>query len=224
VTTSSAALLIPRLASLPPGSRDAVVDEYLGITPAAPSAPPGEHLVGYHPSGVASILRALVEVPIRSDDVLVDLGSGLGKVVLLAALLTGATCCGVELQPELVSRSRACAARLGLDARFEVGDARSAPLDHGTVFYLYAPFTGPVLSQVLDRLHAVAERREIVVCALGADLDRARWLARRELDAFWLAIYDSRVPGAARRRAGARSALPRAAEAIAYERGARSLT
>src|SRR4051812_42541976 len=56
----SSADLLPWLASLPPGARDRAVEEYLGIGgPAPPDAPAGEHLVGYHPSGVAAIVQAL---------------------------------------------------------------------------------------------------------------------------------------------------------------------
>jgi SAM-dependent methyltransferase len=187
------------LASLPPHRRDAATEELLGIagSPAgAADAPPGEHLIGYHASGVASIVRALLEVPVVPRDVVVDLGAGLGKVVLLARLLTGATARGIELQAELALRARAAASLLELDVRFEHADARHADLDDGTVFFLYLPFTGPVLAEVLSHLRTVAERRAIVVCALGVDLDRvAPWLVARPLDAFWLSIYDSSVPG-----------------------------
>ena len=48
------------------------------------------------------------------------------------------------------------------------------------MFYMYAPFTGPVLSEVLARLFHVASERAIVICALGVDLHgAAAWLAPR---------------------------------------------
>jgi SAM-dependent methyltransferase len=213
--------LLGWLASVPPPERDAAIEDYLGIGhPAAPSAPPGEQFVGYHASGVASIVRMLVEVPVVEDDVVVDLGAGLGKVALLARMLTGATVRGVEVQESLVRRAREAAARLEVDVTFTHGDARSAALDDATVFFLYLPFTGRVLSEVLGRLRAVASRRGIVVCALGVDLEHeAPWLRRRPVDSFWLAIYDSAEPGVTPRPT--RASLPltgRAAEAIAYER------
>jgi SAM-dependent methyltransferase len=209
------------LASIPPAARDAAVDEYLGIAAPAPSsASPGEHLIGYHPSGVASIVRALIEAPVRVDDVVIDLGAGLGKVVLLAHLLTGATTRGIELQPALVERAREAARRLGASARFTHADVRDADLDDGTVFFLYLPFTGPALTRVLQRLHAIAKRRAIVVCSLGLDLDReASWLVRRPIDSFWLALYDSSVPRARRRSLPGLSPLAACfTDAIALER------
>jgi hypothetical protein len=153
-----AADLLAWLAGLAPSERDAAAEEHLGIgpfaTPAPASLPPGEHLIGYHASGVAPIVRMLVEVPVTTDDIVIDLGSGLGKVVLLTWLLTGATSRGIELQPALVGRARVAAARRGANVAFTEGDARRADLEDGTVFFLYAPFTGPVLAEVLSRLRA----------------------------------------------------------------------
>jgi hypothetical protein len=181
---------------------------------------PGPHHVGYHASGVAAILQMLIEVPVVAGDVLVDLGAGLGKVVLLTRLLTGASVRGVEMQPALVSRAREAADRLGLqDVTVAQGDAREADLAGGTVFYLYAPFTGPVLVEVMDRLRCVATRRAIVVCTLGLDLEReAPWLVRRPLDSFWLAIYDSVERGAVPRARAVSPIRGPLAEAIAFER------
>jgi len=216
-----AATLLAWLASLAPSDRDTAVEERLGIpTPPQPPSALGEHLVGYHASGVAPVVRMLLEVPVTSDDVVVDLGAGLGKVVLLTRLLTGATARGIELQSALVDRAREAASRCGVDVSFTLGDARRADLGDGTVFFLYAPFTGPVLAEVLRRLHDVAARRAIVVCALGIDLDReARWLAPRPIDSFWLSVYDSVVPGvAARTTCGRSPALGRDADVVAWER------
>jgi SAM-dependent methyltransferase len=206
--------LLTWLAGLPPDARDAALEDRLGIRDAGHEAslPPAEHLLGYHASGVAPIVHTLAEVPVTAEDVVVDLGSGLGKVVLLAHLLTGARARGIELQPELVRRASSCAGALGLDADADVqfieADARRADLDGGTVFYLYAPFTGPVLAEVLTRLHKVARHHAIVVCALGLDLGRHSWLAPRPLDSFWLTLYDSVVPGVPP-RATRRSSLDR---------------
>lgn len=212
--------LLGWLASLPAPERDAAVEEYLGIRDAPDSSTPGEHLVGHHASGVAPIVRMLMEVPVAADDVVVDLGAGLGKVVLLTRLLTGATARGIEIQPALVRRAREAATRCRAEVCFLEGDVRAADLEDGTVFFLYVPFTGPVLAEVLGRLRAVASRRAIVVCSLALDLEReAPWLDRRSLDSFWLAIYDSGEPRLPARRTRERSPmLGGAADVIAFER------
>jgi SAM-dependent methyltransferase len=211
--------LLAWLAALPPAERDAALEEHLGI--ARPPAPvvPGEHLIGYHASGVAPIVRTLIEVPVVADDVVIDLGAGLGKVILLARLLTGAAARGIELQADLVRAGREAARRRGIDAQLVQGDAREADLDDGTVFFLYLPFTGPVLAKVVERLRAVASRRAIVVCALGVDVERdAPWLVRRSVDSFWLTIYDSRIPHVPPRPRPERSPmLGPAADTVAFE-------
>jgi SAM-dependent methyltransferase len=206
--------LLHELARLPADARDAAIERQLGLDERVSAAPPGDELVGYHASGVAAIVRFLREVRLGPSDVFVDLGAGLGKVVMLVALLTPARARGIELQPGLAERARANAARLGLGIDIVAGDARSASLDDGTVFYLYAPFTGAVLASVLERLHSVARQRAIAVGALGVDLD-APWLARRAVDSFWLSVYDSVVPGVPARVEADGAALD---AAIALER------
>jgi SAM-dependent methyltransferase len=214
--------LLAWLASLPPDARDEALDARLGTAPPLPAftrAPPGEHLIGYYASAVAPIVRALLDVPVVRDDVVVDLGAGLGKVVFLAQLLTGAAARGVELQPALVQRASEAAARLGVDVTFAQEDARNASLDDGTVFFLYLPFTGPALAQVMERVRAVASRRAIVVCGLGIELDRAApWLTRRPTDSFWLTVYDGAAPGVAPRPARASPLRRDQAEAVANGR------
>jgi hypothetical protein len=216
---------LARVATLAPADRDAAIEELLGIAGEPPSsASPGDDLIGYHASGLAPIVRMLIDVPVVADDVVIDLGSGLGKVVILARLLTGATARGIEIQPALVHRANVAAARLGVDVHFAQGDVRDADLDDGTVFFLYLPFTGPVLADVMRRLHGIASRRAIVVCALGMGLDREHpWLVRRAVDSFWLTIYESVVPNVPSRRTGERSpSLNHLADAIALEHTART--
>ncbi|MGO8994526.1 MAG: class I SAM-dependent methyltransferase [Polyangiaceae bacterium] len=222
--------LLAWLASVPTQERDAAVEAYLGIAASAVScSSPGEDMVGYHASGVAPIVRMLLEVPVVADDVFVDLGSGLGKVTKLARILTGATVRGIEIQPALVERARRVSTELRLDVSYIQADARHADLADGTVFFLYVPFTGSVLRDVLRNLRRVATDHAIVVCSLGVDLDReAPWLSRRPSDSFWLTLYDSVLPSVPERRERAgspnsasppgRPGLVSTATAIAYER------
>jgi hypothetical protein len=43
----------------------------------------------------------------------------------------------------------------------------------GTVFYMYTPFKGAMLQQVLERLHAESRRRSIRLCTYGPSLSEA---------------------------------------------------
>ncbi len=67
---------------------------------------------------------------------LADLGSGDGRVVLLASLFLPAT--GIEADPELVAASRAMARDLGLErARFVRGDCREIDLSPYDILFIY---------------------------------------------------------------------------------------
>ncbi len=101
-----------------------------------------------------------------------DLGAGTGRLAIGAALLGAAPVVAVEIDPELVERGRAAAARAGLAVEFVVGDVRA--WDRPAEVVLMNPPFG-------------AQRR-------GADRpfwDRALALASRSVHAFGLA--DSRT-------------------------------
>jgi len=196
------------LLSIPFADRDVWVDELLGIEelpPDVPDLPRGS--VPYLPSGVDEILAMVREVPVEPDDELVDLGSGLGRVVVLAHLLSGARASGVEIQEPLVQSARARCAALALSAvSFVHADAADAELD-GSIFFLYAPFTGETLARVLARLEEIARRRPVVVCAVALELHDVPWLVPRTTSCASLAIYDSqRLPGERRPRRPERAA------------------
>jgi len=212
--------LLAWLAAIAPAERERAIEQLLGIadSPLGPAPLEGE-LIGYTPSGIASIVRAVFEAPVTARDVFVDLGAGLGKAAMVVHLLAGARVRGIELQAGLVALARARADDLGLvEVSFVEADARDAELDDGTVFFLYLPFTGAVLRAVLERLHAVATRRDIVVCTLGLDLPKTDWLKPRESDAFWLSIYDGRTQRGQPRSLREPLPLSRLAEVVASER------
>jgi hypothetical protein len=194
------AALLERLLAIPFLERDAWTDVLLGLAdpPAdAPDLPRGA--VPYLPSGVEEILATLREVPVRPDDELVDLGSGLGRVLMLAHLLSGARGHGVELQAHLVTSARDRCAELGLErVTFLHANAADVELD-GSVFFLYAPCNGEMLARVLRRLEEVARRRPIVVCTVALEFRDVPWLSPRTTSSVTLAVYDSCVPGVPRR-------------------------
>jgi precorrin-6B methylase 2 len=185
------------LVSVPYLERDAFTDELLGMeTPAdGPDLPRGS--VPYLPADVEHVLAMVLEVPLRPHDTLVDLGSGLGRVVLLAHLLSGARAVGVEIQEHLVRSATALCEELALPAvSFVHANAEDVELD-GSVFFLYAPFNGEMLARVLRRIEAVARRRSIVVCAVALELHDVAWLAPRKTSNLSLVLYDSRIDGVA---------------------------
>lgn len=194
------AALVERLLAIPYLDRDAWIDEVLGFPPPpadSPDLPCGA--VPYLPCGVDEILTMVREVTFEPDDELVDIGSGLGRVAILAHLLTGVPARGIEIQEPLVQLARARSAALRLpDVTFEHADVAELAHD-GSIFFLYAPCNGEMLRRVLQRLAEVARRRPIVVCAVGVALEDESWLEVRVTSSPSVAIYDSVMPDVRRR-------------------------
>jgi SAM-dependent methyltransferase len=85
-------------------------------------------------------VRAMLELAgVTGRDVVYDLGSGDGRIVIGAAREFGARGVGVEIDPALVAESRATARRLGLTerVRFVEQDLFQTDLREATVVTLY---------------------------------------------------------------------------------------
>lgn len=160
---------------------DVFVNGVLGIpqTPEETRALQQE-MIGYFPTPARVILALLAQVYLTADDVFYDLGAGLGRVALLAGLLTAAEVRGVEFEPAFCASAQACVEPLGLArVRFLNIDARLANYADGTCFFLYTPFTGRLLHAVLTALQAVARTHPITIATYGActrDVMRQTWL------------------------------------------------
>jgi hypothetical protein len=139
-------------------------------------------MVFYQPTPARHIFDFIWASGLGDDDVLLDLGSGLGHVPMLASMLTGARSVGFEVEPAYVECARECAEGLGLKrVTFIQQDAREADVSEGTVFFLYTPFSGSILSTVLDKLREESLKRRIRICTFGpctAVVAKAAWLSR----------------------------------------------
>jgi hypothetical protein len=178
--------------------RDEIVSGVLQFCePASPDLAQSREMVPYQPTPVRHILDLIASSGLSQDDILVDLGSGLGHVPLLVSILAGIRTLGIEFQPAYVASSQQTASNLRLrEVRFVAGDARFADLSSGTVFYLYSPFTGTILAEVLSRLQKESTARPITVCSLGPCtrvLQNQRWLqASAQPDTERMTVFKSR--------------------------------
>ncbi len=190
--TLRGAALAELIASIPWDERDAWTDELLMIGPPEVDALLPRGSVPYLPCGVDEILALARDVPMReAGDAFVDIGSGLGRVAILAHLLTGARASGIEIQAHLVERARVVSSDLGLtDVTFVHANAADTALD-GTVFFLYAPCNGPMLASVIDRLAALARRNPITVATVGLELPDVPWLSPRTTSSDTMSLYTS---------------------------------
>jgi Histone methylation protein DOT1 len=165
--------------------------------PERADAAPGHEMVFYQPTPVRHILEMIRVSGLNANDVLIDLGSGLGHVALMATMMTGCTSRGIEVEDAYVVCARECAESLGLSrVSFVQEDARVADFSVGTVFHLYTPFTGTMLTNVLGRLRKESENRPIRICTLGpctAVAAAAPWLVASVLtDGERVALFESR--------------------------------
>lgn len=148
--------------------------------PGQAQAPLHPDMVYYQPTPAQKVLDLLQRSELGPADVFCDLGSGLGQVAILAALLTGAQAGGVEHEPAYVAHARACAQALQLPhVSFAQGDARETRLGGASVYFLYTPFRGAMLRQVLQRLRHEAAQRPLRVATFGpctAEVAEQRWL------------------------------------------------
>jgi hypothetical protein len=165
--------------------------------PGAGVVPLGAEMVFYQPTPARHIFDLIGRTALTERDVLVDLGSGLGHVALLASICTSARSIGIELESAYIDCARQSAEGLNLsNVTFLQQDARTADLSAGTVFYLYTPFTGTILRAVLDSLRREAARRQIRICTFGPctpTIAEEQWLeAMGALDVDRIAVFCSR--------------------------------
>jgi hypothetical protein len=199
------AVLAARIAAVPISEREHYVEELLGVAYPPLEEPPLEReLVGYQPSSYEEIAFAFEAVALSPGQRFVDLGSGLGKAVLLADVLCGARAHGIEQNAVLCGEAERAAAALGcVGTRFTRADVRDVELGAADVVFMYLPFTGQVLRVVLERLlrptpHADATAPRYLCC--GA-LDPSAYpdLVQVGPACSWLHVYAWRSAGAGAR-------------------------
>ena len=83
--------------------------------------------------------RMLVEAQVTESDVVVDLGSGDGRILLRAAKERGARGVGYEINPDLVEEARSAIEAAGVSSRVQIrlADIFDADLSDATVVTLF---------------------------------------------------------------------------------------
>ena len=93
----------------------------------------------YVPTPWHVVERMLVEADVTEDDVVFDLGSGDGRILLRAAKDRGARGVGYEINPDLVEEARSAVTAAGVSDQVEIrqGDIFDADLSRATVVTLF---------------------------------------------------------------------------------------
>lgn len=129
---------------------------------AAPAAQAPQPDIHFTPTRHAVADAMLVLAGVTASDVVYDLGSGDGRIPIIAAQKYGARAVGIEIRPDLVALSRDIAREGGVAdrVRFVEGDLKTADLSEATVVTLYLSTT---LTRALEpRLRALAPGTRIV--------------------------------------------------------------
>jgi SAM-dependent methyltransferase len=143
---------------------------FLGELDPEALGPSLEFATHYEPSPVREALALLDASPLPPETTtFVDVGAGMGRVVLLAARRPFRAVVGVELSPALaeVARENLAAAhdplRIARDVRIRRADVARYAFPRGDlVLYLFNPFRAPVLLALLARLQR-GPQREVVL-------------------------------------------------------------
>jgi precorrin-6B methylase 2 len=107
-------------------------------------------MVGFHsrlqaqeipfvPSPMPVVLRMLEVAELKSGDVLYDMGSGDGRIVIQAAKRYGVRGVGIDMNSELVEKAKANAAQEGVShlVEFRAADGLTVDISEATVVTLY---------------------------------------------------------------------------------------
>jgi SAM-dependent methyltransferase len=108
--------------------------------PAAPQAgQPSPNLAPYMATPQEVVDRMLQMADVTKTDVVYDLGSGDGRLVITAAKRYGARGVGIDIDPALITQSRANARKEGVESlvEFRQQDALTVDLSPASVVTLY---------------------------------------------------------------------------------------
>jgi predicted RNA methylase len=99
--------------------------------------------------------RYMEQLRIGPDDVLIDIGCGMGRVLCVFARTRMRKCIGIEISVELANAAKRNARSLHgrrTPIEIRVGDAAEADYSEGTIFWIYNPFGERTMHIVLSRL------------------------------------------------------------------------
>jgi protein-L-isoaspartate O-methyltransferase len=110
----------------------------LSLLAAGPTAQP-DSLAPYSPTPPDVVTRMLKLAGVGSRDMVYDLGSGDGRIVIEAARAFGARGVGLDIDPRLVTQAQENAKKAGVEelVTFRVQDAMTVDLSEATVVTLY---------------------------------------------------------------------------------------
>ncbi len=111
----------------------------LAVVAIVPSQAWPQDSIPFVPSPMLVVERMLQLAEVTKEDILYDLGSGDGRIVIAAAKKFGVRAVGVDLNPTLVEQARRKAAEEGVShlVEFRAADGLTVDISQATVVTLY---------------------------------------------------------------------------------------
>ncbi|MCS3651005.1 SAM-dependent methyltransferase [Salinibacter ruber] len=159
--------------------------------PGLKMPPEQESDVPYVPTPKPVVDRMLELADVDETDVLYDLGSGDGRIVIRAARTHGARGVGIEIDPDLVKKARKNAKEAGVAdlVEFRQGDLFEADISEATVVTLY------LLPSVNQKLRPILfEQLSPGTPVVSHDFDMGRWTPDRTVDLEGDTVYRWTIP------------------------------
>ena len=159
--------------------------------PGLKMPPEQESDVPYVPTPKPVVDRMLELADVDETDVLYDLGSGDGRIVIRAARTHGARGVGIEIDPDLVKKARKNAKEAGVAdlVEFRQGDLFEADISEATVVTLY------LLPSVNQKLRPILfEQLSPGTPVVSHDFDMGRWAPDRTVDLEGDTVYRWTIP------------------------------
>ena len=163
--------------------------------------------VKYQPVAYPLLEAYLAPLALHPDDVVYDIGCGMGRILCLCSLQGVQRCVGVEIGPRLAERARQNAASLrGPHSPIEIRteDATKADYSDASVIIMFNPFGADTMRATLARIEAswIVSRRPLRILYINPAhedvLASASWLRRTDArDSRWhhlTASYWTTVP------------------------------
>jgi hypothetical protein len=134
-----------------------LIDQALGVRTAwlePTAAAAGDAAIATKPCGWLTLYRVFHWLDVSDADVLIDLGSGPGRAVLIGSLFPFRRAIGVERDPILHRQALANLATFRLKRRADVEFVCADVLDYtlpddATVIFLYNPFNGVTFEEAI---------------------------------------------------------------------------
>jgi len=152
---------------------------------------PQQSDVPYVPTSKPVVNRMLELANVDSTDVVYDLGSGDGRIVIEAARAYGAHGVGIEIDPDLVQKARKQARRAGVSdlVEFRQGDLFEADISEATAVTLY------LLPSVNKKLRPKLFRQlDPGTPVVSHDFDMGEWTPKRTVKMDGDTVYLWTIP------------------------------